>query len=108
SDCPGCSILLSRCPPIVGNIRSTQTSLPVRRKADAPACRDAGRADNDVALIDVDTRFRDFGDYWSPFLGSHGPAPVFAMLLGEISRERLRERIRDRRPIRSDGSIHLI
>jgi hypothetical protein len=28
--------------------------------------------------------------------------------LGEISRERLRERIRDRRPIRSDGSIHLI
>jgi hypothetical protein len=30
------------------------------------------------------------------------------MSLGEISRERLRERIRDRRPIRSDGSIHLI
>ena len=43
-----------------------------------------------------------FGDYWSPFLGSRGPAPVFAMSLGEISRER----IRDRRPIRSDGSIH--
>jgi hypothetical protein len=55
---------------------------------------------NDV----VDTSFRDFRDCWSPFLGSHGPAPVFAMSLGEISRER----IRDRRPIRSDGSIHLI
>jgi hypothetical protein len=37
-------------------------------------------------------------------LGSHGPAPVFAMSLGDISRER----IRDRRLIRSDGSIHLI
>ena len=56
----------------------------------------------------VDTSFRDFGDCWSPLLGSRGPAPAFAMSLGKISRERLRERIRDRRPIRSDGSIHLI
>jgi SAM-dependent methyltransferase len=25
--------------------------------------------------IDVPTRFRDFDDYWSPFLGGQGPAP---------------------------------
>lgn len=56
----------------------------------------------------VDTSFRDLRDHWSPLLGSHGPAPVFAMSLGDISGERLRERIRDRRAIRSDGSIHLI
>jgi len=56
----------------------------------------------------VDTSSRDFRDRRSPFLGSHGPASVFAMSPGEISRERLRERIRDRRPIRSDESIELI
>jgi hypothetical protein len=53
-------------------------------------------------LIDVDTPLCEFADYWNRFLGSQGPAPVFAMSLGEVSRER----IRDRRPIRSGGSIH--
>ena len=29
----------------------------------------------EVRLIDVPTIFRDFDDYWSPFLGGQGPAP---------------------------------
>src|SRR5690242_171821 len=47
-----------------------------------------------VRLIDVDTTFSDFDDYWSPFLGSQGPAPSYAMSLSEEKRVVLREYIR--------------
>ena len=57
--------------------------------------------------IDVQTRFRDFDDYWSPFLGGQGPAPAYAMSLPEGRRVALREAIRSSLPIASDGSIQL-
>jgi hypothetical protein len=61
-----------------------------------------------VRAIDVPTIFRDFDDYWSPFLGGQGPAPAYAMSLGEEQRAALRERIRAGLPAASDGSIPLI
>jgi SAM-dependent methyltransferase len=61
-----------------------------------------------VAPIDIATRFRDFDDYWVPFLGGQGPPPAYAMSLDEASRNRLRDRIRNRVPIKSDGSIPLV
>lgn len=57
--------------------------------------------------IDVRTRFRDFDDFWSPFLGGQGPAPAYAMSLPEDRRAALREEIRASLPIASDGSIPL-
>ena len=59
-------------------------------------------------LIDADTIFGNFDDYWSPFLGGQGPAPSYAMSLSEEKRVTLREHIRLNLPISSDGSIHLI
>jgi SAM-dependent methyltransferase len=67
----------------------------------------AGLQEIDVRAIDVPTTFVDFDDYWQPFLGGQGPAPAYAMSLGESSRERLRDRIRQRLPIGGDGSIAL-
>ena len=58
--------------------------------------------------IDAPTRFRDFDDYWGPFLGGQGPAPAYAMSLSEDHRAALRERIRAGLPIAADGSIALI
>ncbi len=58
--------------------------------------------------IDVPTRFRDFDDYWNPFLGGQGPAPGYAMALSAERRTALRERIRESLPIARDGSISLI
>ncbi|MFL5383845.1 MAG: class I SAM-dependent methyltransferase [Longimicrobiaceae bacterium] len=58
--------------------------------------------------IDVPTRFRDFDDYWSPFLGGQGPAPGYAMGLDEERRAALRERIRVALPVAADGSIELV
>jgi SAM-dependent methyltransferase len=68
----------------------------------------AGLHDVDVRPIDVPTRFADFDDYWSPFLGGQFPAPDYAMALTEDDRARLRDRIRETLPINSDGSIDLI
>jgi SAM-dependent methyltransferase len=68
----------------------------------------AGLRDVDVRAIDVATRFRDFDDYWSPFLGGQGPAPGYAMSLDDARRGGLRDRIRSRLPIDPDGAIPLI
>src|SRR3712207_2627665 len=43
--------------------------------------RTTGLAKVEVRAIDVPTVFRDFDDYWSPFLGGQAPAPGYAMSL---------------------------
>ncbi len=70
--------------------------------------RHAGLNDIAVRAIDVPTHFRDFDDYWSPFLGGQAPAPSYAMSLHEERRAALRERIRSGLAINRDGSIDLI
>jgi SAM-dependent methyltransferase len=70
--------------------------------------RDAGLRDVSVSAIDIPTVFRDFDDYWLPFLGGQGPAPTYATSLDEERRVALRERIRSSLPIAPDGSISLI
>ncbi|MGR4869093.1 class I SAM-dependent methyltransferase [Variovorax sp. LARHSF232] len=67
----------------------------------------AGLADVEVRALEVPTPFRDFDDYWKPFLGGQGPAPGFVMALPEADRVRLRERIRAALPTAADGSIAL-
>ena len=68
----------------------------------------SGLANVDVIPIDIETRFKDFDDYWTPFLGGQGPAPGYAMSLSEEARGRLRERIRISLPFATDGSIPLV
>lgn len=68
----------------------------------------AGLREVEVRPIDVPTRFRDFDDYWSPFLGGQGPAPGYAMSLSATERDRLRDHLRARLPIAGDGSIALV
>jgi SAM-dependent methyltransferase len=68
---------------------------------------EAGLQNVEVSAIDIQTRFRDFDDYWSPFLGGQGPAPSYAMSLSEEGRAILREQVRRGLPIAADGSISL-
>jgi hypothetical protein len=70
--------------------------------------RDAGLDDVSARPIDVRTTFKDFDDYWTPFLGGQAPAPGYCMSLTEDRRAALRDRIRASLPINKDGSIHLI
>jgi SAM-dependent methyltransferase len=62
----------------------------------------------EVRAIDVPTPFRDFEDYWSPFLGGQFPAPDYATSLREEDRAALREHIRATLPLSDDGTIRLI
>jgi SAM-dependent methyltransferase len=68
----------------------------------------AGLLDVEVRAIDVPTVFRDFEDFWSPFLGGQGPAPGYAISLSEERRAALRDRVGATLPIRKDGAIHLV
>lgn len=60
-----------------------------------------------TTAIDIATPFASFDDYWRPFLGGNGPAPAYAMSLDEPARARLRDHIRERLPLRADGSVQL-
>ncbi|HZS34846.1 MAG TPA: class I SAM-dependent methyltransferase [Methylomirabilota bacterium] len=62
----------------------------------------------ETRAIDVPTVFRDFDDYWTPFLGGQGPAPGYCLSLSEPRRAALRERVRAALPARPDGSIALV
>jgi len=51
--------------------------------------------------------FRDFDDYWTPFLSGEGPAPGYCAALDEDRRAALRESLRRRLPAAPGGSIAL-
>jgi SAM-dependent methyltransferase len=68
----------------------------------------AGLSGVHSTAIDVDTHFQSFDDYWSPFLGGTGPAPTYVSSLSESRRDTLREHLRARLPVDSDGGFHLI
>lgn len=68
----------------------------------------AGLRNVEVRSIDISTPFRNFDDYWTPFLGGQFPAPDYAMSLDDDARAALRERIRTNLPIAPNGSIALI
>src|SRR5918993_2731376 len=81
-----------------------------------PICRpDAlaalfSRATGDDAVVvplDANAVFADFDDYWQPFLGGQGAAPAYVMALDDDRRAAIRERLRERLPVRRDGTIEL-
>ena len=57
--------------------------------------------------ITVPTVFRDFDDYWTPFLSGQAPAPEYVASLADGGRAKLRELLREVLPAEDDGSIRL-
>jgi SAM-dependent methyltransferase len=57
--------------------------------------------------IDITTKFSNFDDFWTPFLGGTGPAPAFVAMLDYPSRDSLANRLRESLPIEEDKSISL-
>lgn len=60
-----------------------------------------------VQAIDIPTTFRDFDDYWQPFLGKQGPAPTYLAALDGEAREQIRALLKARLAAGADGSIAL-
>ena len=67
----------------------------------------AGLGAVEARAIDVPAVFRDFDDYWEPFLSGEGPAPGYCASLGEDQRVALRESLRLTLPAGPDGTIAL-
>jgi hypothetical protein len=69
--------------------------------------RDASLSLVTQRALEIPTVFRDFDDYWEPFLGRQGAAPTYLASLDEASRARIRELLRARLAPSADGAISL-
>lgn len=68
----------------------------------------AGFVNIETSSITIATNFQDFDDYWKPFLGGQGPAPGFVLSLDAVEKNKLRNALKARLPIESDGSISMV
>jgi hypothetical protein len=66
-----------------------------------------GLASIAVRAIEVPTVFRDFDDYWDPFLGRQGPAPTYLASLPAEAQDAIRDALRARLEAETDGSIRM-
>jgi ubiquinone/menaquinone biosynthesis C-methylase UbiE len=71
------------------------------------AFRDAGFPRVGMEALEVATLFKDFDDYWTPFVGGPGPAPGYLSLLPAQGQYTLARRIAATLPRHEDGSIAL-
>ncbi len=81
-----------------------------------PLCREgqleslfqaAGLKQIEATAIEEKTIFQDFDDYWQPFLGNVGPAPIYTMSLSRKDKQKLEDKLRKSLPIDDNGSISL-
>jgi SAM-dependent methyltransferase len=70
--------------------------------------REVGLKQVEATPIEVNTVFQNFDDYWQPFLGNVGHAPIYTMSLNQKDRQSLEDKLRKSLPIAEDGSISLI
>ena len=93
--------------PAAGHLDEGRRFPLCRRQALLSLLNDVGLEQTEVQAIDVPTVFRNFDDYWSPFLGGQGPAPGYCVSLSDEQRARLRSQLQATLPVASDGTIHL-
>lgn len=57
--------------------------------------------------IDIPMVFRDFDDFWTPFLWKQGAAPTYLAKLEPAMQHRIRDELKARLPVQPDGTITL-
>lgn len=62
----------------------------------------------EVTSIDLQTTFKDFDDYWLPFLGAQGSVSKYLLSLDTQTTRAITAQLHQQLPINSDGSIELI
>jgi len=76
--------------------RLDERNMPYCRKGQLAAFwRQAGLEDVQESALVIETAFRSFDDYWSPFLNGQGPAGTYAVRLAPDRRDELRNRLRN-------------
>ena len=61
-----------------------------------------------TSYLTVDTIFKDFEDYWNPFLGGQGPAPSYLASESSYIVGKIRFELLQNLPVEMDGSIKLV
>lgn len=69
--------------------------------------QDAGLTSLAVRAIEIPTIFRDFNDFWLPFLGKQGAAPTYLATVDSTTRAHIRELLRARVATNNEGAITL-
>lgn len=69
--------------------------------------REIGLTEVEAVSLEEKTVFKDFNDFWVPFLGNVGPAPNYAMSLNVKDRQKLENKLRNLLPVAPNGSIPL-
>ncbi|WP_163717240.1 class I SAM-dependent methyltransferase [Mangrovibacterium lignilyticum] len=72
------------------------------------AFQQAGLVEIESTVLDIDTVFTDFDDYWNPFLGGQGPAPGYLSSLSPELQAKLKNTLSEKLPTQADGSIKLL
>jgi SAM-dependent methyltransferase len=67
-----------------------------------------GLTDVEVMPIDIQTHFKDFDDYWLPFLAAQGSVSKYLRGLSEEMLSAVRNQLQQQLPTADDGSIPLI
>ena len=70
--------------------------------------KEAGFEEIESSVLDIDTVFIDFEDYWNPFLGGQGPAPSYLASLSDELQKDLKNKLRIRLHYQPDGAIKLL
>jgi SAM-dependent methyltransferase len=71
-------------------------------------CEQASLHNIEVTGIDTAMAFRDFDDYWTPFLEGQGPAPGYVAHLDLAARKSLEACLRATLPFGADGTLNLV
>ena len=69
---------------------------------------EAGLANVTTGSIEIPTVFKNFQDYWEPFLAGTGPAPNYVNSLERSHRDRLADYLKQRLDPTDDGKIKLM
>jgi len=67
----------------------------------------AGLQQVEAKSIEIKTLFKNFDDYWQPFLGNVGAAPSYIRRLGKNEKQKLEDLLRNTLPTNQNGSISL-
>lgn len=72
------------------------------------AFENANLKDVECSKLDVNTNFKNFDDYWNPFLGGQGPAPSYLASLNRELQKTLKNNLKEKLKFESNGSINLL
>jgi len=72
------------------------------------AFEQAGLSNVQVDYLTVNTIFKDFDDFWNPFLGGQGPAPSYLASQSSYIVGKIRFNLAEKLPVDNNGSIKLV